>query len=176
MNDYSLTGFLGEELSGCASTLRDTSFDKENKEHLCEDVSLPYVYDFDEYIRVKFPRSATTPASPDAIYLGDKKLYFIEFKNQKKSAVDTAQLKEKFRQGTVILKDMLSEFKPRDNQFVFCVVFKPQNYQRAYQGYIESRQVHFGLKELNEQLGGFYDELVTQNVNYYKNRFATLSC
>lgn len=176
MNEYSLIGFLSGTLENYKSTLRETSYDKNKQEYLCDDESLPDTYDFDAYIRKKFPRSSNTPASPDAIHIGAKKLYFIEFKNQRKGDVDSKNLKDKFKEGTKVLQELLDSFKPRDNQFVFCVVFRTYGTRHSYENFIRSRQVHFGLKELNDELSGFYDEIITQDVEFYKKNFEQLTC
>ena len=87
MNKYSLRDFLYEKFSSYISTLKDTSFDSENSIYLCNDTSTSNVYDFDKYVKSNFDTSRL-PSSPDAIYLGNKKLYFIEFKNQIPSDVE----------------------------------------------------------------------------------------
>ncbi|QPT41164.1 Uncharacterised protein [Oligella ureolytica] len=180
MNDYSLTGFLKEKLQHCQSTLKATSYDKENNQYLCTDESLDNVYNFDTYIEKTTSKNEKMPASPDAIHIGSKKLYFIEFKNQSKNAIETTKIKEKFRRGTEVLHDLLSEFKPRDNQYIFCVVFKhdakSRRSHRDYQNYIESRQTHFGLDELNKELSGFYDHIITQDVEYFRQKYVNLDC
>lgn len=176
MNDYSLVGFLHQELAGCQSSLKETSYDDRNKEYLCMDKTLSDVYDFDRYIDKITDRKVKKPASPDAIYIGDKKLYFIEFKNQFRGSINTKKIKEKFNRGTQVLIELLQDFKPRDCKYIFCVVFKAEQSRHQYQKYLSSRVVHFELEQLNEELSGFYDKVITQDVNYYINSFKELAC
>ncbi|HQR82799.1 MAG TPA: hypothetical protein PK283_07820, partial [Thiotrichales bacterium] len=172
----SIRSHLGEILNSCQSTFKETSFDKQNKEYLCSDVTTAPVYDFDQYVRTLDREK--TPASPDAIYLGNKVLYFVEFKNSVPSDIKTPEIKAKFRDGTNILIQLLNVFTPKDVRFVFCVVYKAQ--QSKYFGgtaYIESLAVKFGLNEFNKELGSFYDEVITQDVEFYKKAHASLlSC
>lgn len=176
MNKYSLKGYLGEKLSGSESTLKETSFDKENNKHLCTDTTLQNVYDFDAFIDQLFSEKHKKPASPDAIHIGRKKLYFIEFKNQRRSNVETKEIKNKFKRGTQVLDEILGQFKPKDNKFVFCVVYKNEQARYKYQRHVQNKDIHFGLEELNVELGGFYDKIITQSVDSYKTQFHLLNC
>jgi hypothetical protein len=175
MNKYSLRDFLYEKFSSYISTLKDTSFDSENSIYLCNDTSTSNVYDFDKYVKSNFDTSRL-PSSPDAIYLGNKKLYFIEFKNQIPSAITTSEIKSKFHKGTTILKEILKEFTPRDVEYIFCVVFKNSGSTYFDSSHIESNITRFGLKEKNKELGSFYSEIITENVKFYKSNFSSLNC
>jgi hypothetical protein len=42
--------------------------------------------------------------------------------------------------------------------------------------HIENNVPKFGLAELNQALGGFYDSIVTQDIDFYKKEFIDLSC
>ncbi|RUO57896.1 hypothetical protein, partial [Pseudidiomarina marina] len=99
MNKYSIKAFCHSEFADFSSTLKRTSWDATNDEYLCNDVLTLPVYDFDQYVKNRFDNDKL-PASPDAIYIGNKKLYFIEFKNQHPADIDTAQVKRKFVKGT----------------------------------------------------------------------------
>lgn len=88
------------EFENYRSTLKETSFDLTNNEFLCEDESVDNVFDFDAYVKAKFGNVDALPASPDAICLGSKHLYFVEFKNQEWSRVNKPQIVRKFRDGT----------------------------------------------------------------------------
>lgn len=176
MNKYSLKEFLEKKLEKYSSTLKNTSFDDTNERYLCTDESTKNVYDFDEYIEENFDKSKL-PASPDAIFIGDKKLYFIEFKYQRASCIDSKEIKSKFEKGTTILKGILENFLPKDNQFIFCVVFENQQKSRFFDSrHIESNSIKFGLQELNKEYGNFYDEIITRDVNFYKENFHSLVC
>lgn len=175
MNKYSLNEHFQKELSPFASTLKATSFDKENQEHLCQDENTSEVYDFDAYVKERQPHP--TPASPDAICLGHKAFYFIEFKNQRAPAVDKQELRQKFSSGTEILKALLNGFSPKDCKYHFCVVLKKQAKPRYMDSrHIENNSVRFGLDSLNHEHGNFYDQIITESLDFYIKTFEQLQC
>lgn len=175
MNKYSLNEHLKEELAPFASTFKATSYDEENRQHLCSDVSTPNVYNFDAYVKKYCPHPI--PASPDAIHVGSKDLYFVEFKNQRAADVEKEQMQRKFQAGTAILKRLLQEFGARDCQYHFCVVLKNQPRSRYMDfRHVEKNVVKFGLDELNRKLGGFYDHIVTESLEFYVKEFKSLKC
>lgn len=72
---------------------------------------------------------------------------------------------------------MLKDFSPRDNVFIFCVVFEDQKRSRFFNSrYIEANSIKFGLEELNKEFDNFYDEIITQDVDFYKSNFINLAC
>ncbi len=175
MNKYSLKAHLGKELEVFASTLKATSFDYANKLHLCQDETTPDVYDFDRYVRERC--GEPIPASPDAIHIGHKDLYFVEFKNETAANVDGEQIRRKFKAGADILKNLLQGFGPKDCQHHFCVVMKDQPRPRWMDfRHVENSKVKFGLQALNQQLGDFYDHVVTESLDFYVREFKGLQC
>ena len=175
MNKYSLKAHLQKELSPFASTLKATSFDSANQEHLCQDEYTSEVYDFDTYVKERQPHP--TPASPDAICLGHKAFYFIEFKNQYAASVDKQQLRQKFLSGTEILKALLDGFSPKDCQYHFCVVLKKQEKPRYMDfRHIENNGVRFDLDRINHAHGNFYDHIITESLDFYIKTFKQLQC
>lgn len=175
MNRYNLQNHLQRELDPFKSSLKATSFDDSNQEYLCSDESLPDVYDFDKYVRCH--HTHPTPASPDAIHIGQKKFYFIEFKNQAVGNIDKVQMKRKFNDGTNILKNLLQDFSPRDNEYSFCVVLKEQPRPRYMDSrHIENTSLKFKIEEWNEELDRFYDHIVVESVESYINNFDALRC
>lgn len=182
MNKYKLKEHLECSLKKYKTTLKAVSHDSENGEYLCTDESVE-VYDFDRYVeacREAMTREEAhrTPASPDAICVSEKNLYFIEFKNQKKSSIDRPRIRNKFEEGTQQLKKLLQPFTPKDCRYYFCVVYKGEPSRFPYSRYrqFESRAVHFDLDELNRTHGGFYDQVITQDVDFYKEKFKQLKC
>lgn len=175
MNKYSLRQHLAQELGRHVSTFKKTSLDDANNVHLCSDETTAEVYDFDAYVRAR--GDDPIPASPDAIHAGHKDLYFVEFKNQRIRDIDTAQMKRKFAAGTEILKELLKDFSPKDCRYHFCVVLKNQPRSRYMDPrHIEQNVVRFGLDELNNELGGFYDHVVTESLDFYVQNFKELKC
>ncbi|HGN1555831.1 TPA: hypothetical protein ACKRMY_006009 [Pseudomonas aeruginosa] len=176
MNKYNLKEFLQSELADHASSFKETSYDNENGEYLCKDTATPDVYDFDRYIEKQF-HGQQLPASPDAIHLGKKQLYFVEFKNQRLSNIDNAGIGRKFTRGTEILQGMLSDFTPRDWQRTFCVVFKKDSRPVFFDSrHFEKSKVRFNLDGLNSELGNFYDKILTEDINFYSEQFRQLKC
>jgi len=175
MNKYNVRNYLSQKLRGFASTFKATSFDNANGEYLCNDQVTGEVYDFDAY--VLHCGIQPIPASPDAIYTGSKDIYFVEFKNQRASDIDKAQMQRKFESGTMILKSLLENFTARDCRYHFCVVMKNQPRPRFMDyRHIEKNVVRFGLEELNEKMGRFYDNIVTENLDFYVEEFKELRC
>lgn len=175
MNRYRLDEFLKSEFAPYQSTFKDTSYDSINNVHLCTDETVANVYDFDAYVAAKFG-GEVTPASPDAIFLGPKDLYFIEFKNQRWKDVNRSQLERKFIGGTRILKELLADFQPRDIKRFLCVVHKPDPSERAYRRGVDSACLRFAFDGLNANLGGFYDEVFVRSVEFYRQQFCELNC
>lgn len=175
MNKYNLKEYLYSELAEHVSSFKETSYDQENDEFLCKDTVTPNVYDFDKYVEKHFRRQQ--PASPDAIHLGKKRLYFVEFKNQRPSKIDNAEIRRKFTRGTQILQEMLREFTPRDWQRTFCVVFKTDTRPGLFDSrHFEKSRVRFNLDGLNADLGNFYDNILTEDINFYSVQFRQLAC
>lgn len=175
MNKYSLKQHLAQKLEPFLSTFKVTSFDNANNEHLCSDEVTEEVYDFDAYVRAR--GADPIPASPDAIHAGSKDLYFVEFKNQRIADIDKTQMQRKFEAGTEILKALLQDFSARDCRYHFCVVMKNQPRSRYMDfRHIERNVVRFGLDELNQKLGGFYDHVVTESLDFYIEEFKALQC
>ena len=176
MNKHKLKDFLQQELTPHQSTFKETSFDKTNREYVCQDKSVHPVYDFDGYIKAHFGNQGL-PASPDAIYVGTKKLYFVEFKNEKVADIDKKQMEKKFVQGTQELKQMLEAFTPRDCQYFFCVVHKPKQQVRYFNpSYIQESALRSRLEELNKTQGQFYDKIFVEDVSFYQQTFHQLGC
>lgn len=175
MNKYNIKDFLHEKLITHLSTLKLTSFDVSNDQYLCDDTSADFVYDFDGYVKENHDQSRL-PASPDAILLGEKKLYFIEFKNQTPSKIEKNKLKDKFVKGTQILQELLKDFVPQDVEYIFCVVHQNERSRYFDARHFESMTARFGLEEKNAELGGFYSEVITENIDFYKSTFRQLEC
>lgn len=176
MNKYCIDEFLSEKLSAYRTTLKSSSYDDNNDVYMCSNVALDNVYNFDKYIYYNYDKSCL-PASPDAIYVGKKKVYFIEFKNQYVSDINSSNIKAKFKNGTIILKEeLLKDFSPRDIEYVFCVVHKDPKYQYFDPSHIEGNIIKFGLDEVNGELGGFYSKIITEPLSFYKEEFSEISC
>lgn len=176
MNKYNLREYLHKELGPYQSSLYETSFDKENNEHLCSDKEASNVYDFDQYVAATCDPKKL-PASPDTIFIGHKNLYFVEFKNQRANKIDSAEIKRKFSKGTEILQNLLNVFTPRDCKYHFCVVFRAEKAPKYFNPRpIEQNAVRFGLEEINIKYDRFYDQIITEDISFFKKEFKQLHC
>ena len=175
MNKFNLIEFLNNKLDKHCTTLKESSYDATNKEYLCSDENTANVFCFDSYVEQNY-HPLRLPASPDAIVLGHKKLYFVEFKNQLPRDIDAKNMKDKLEKGTSILKELLQDFSPRDIEYIFCVVHKKQGARYFNSSHIQSNIARFGLSEKNAELGGFYSNILTEDIEYYKATFSQLSC
>ncbi|MGL4448680.1 MAG: hypothetical protein ACRCZA_07610 [Shewanella sp.] len=175
MNKYNLKEFLAHQLAPFASTLKATSYDEQHQTYLCRDESCAPVYDFDAYVKERCLKP--TPASPDAIYIGHKDLYFVEFKNQRANDVDKEQMQRKFIAGTKVLNQLLTDFAAKDCRFHFCVVVKSQPKPKFMDArHIGKSVVRYGLAELNYAHGNFYDRIFSEDVDFYRRQFSALCC
>lgn len=171
----SIRDYLQNIFKNCKSTFRDTSLDTKNSKHLCTDKSSTPVYDFDKYI--KDNNDYPLPASPDAIYLGKNKFYFVEFKNSPITNIKLHNIKNKFNSGTRVLKAILRDFLPQKKyKFIFCVVYRSPEVKYFDPISIESNIIRFGLNEENINNDKFYDKIFTNDVNFYKKEFSMLNC
>jgi hypothetical protein len=176
MSSVNIKSYLQQIFSSYTQTLNNTSYDKMNNVYLCADKTLQPVYNFDEYVKDNNGNNSL-PASPDAIYLGKNKFYFIEFKNSPIGNIKSDNIKNKFNSGTKILKRILKDYLPQnDFKFIFCVVYKPIKTKYFNYNHIESNIVRFGLPEENKINDNFYNEIITENVIFYKNNFKILTC
>lgn len=175
MNKYSLEEFVSQVFKNYESTFYDISFDTDNEEHLCLNKK-ETVYSFDKYIRKNYNEKDYIPASPDGIYINNNNLYFVEFKNQYPKNIDPKNIQSKFKKGTEILQELISKSKFKGCQFLFCVVYK-KNKSRGYQSGIEESTVKFGLYSINKNdYKTYYDNIITNDIEEFKNTFKELTC
>lgn len=172
----SIENFIKTTLLNYKSTFKETSLDDrggQTKNYLCQDTTTE-VFDFDKYVLDKIGHPL--PASPDAIYIGNNKIYFVEFKNQPLKNINEDNIKNKFNSGTQVLKDLLKDFLPSEIEFLFCVVYQPTHHKYFNPMPIISNTTRFGLKNENNNNGSFYSEIITQDVDFYKKNFGQLNC
>ena len=95
MNVDDLKNFLEQDFSATKDTLMSTSYDKANKEYVCD--SLKESFNYDNIIRIIY-KGLNNPETPDAIYFNDK-INFIEFKNGDINGRDRLRLRIKALEG-----------------------------------------------------------------------------
>ena len=105
-------------------------------------------------------------------------VYFIEFKNQYASDIDSQQMKEKFKQGASLIKNLMGQPVLKDISYVFCVVFKDAKGDafNSYKSYFNSSLTRFGLEDTNKEIGKFYNQIITNSISFYKQTFSELEC
>ena len=144
------------DYSECKESLKETSFDKENHQYLCQ--SSMEVY----------PQKQ--PSSYDSLIVDEirKIVYCIEFKNQIPSAINNANIKKKLTNGKEILDNICikENVRKKDYQFIYCVVHKPAH--NRYGNPLVDRETKFELKAYK---GSHFDEIVTNDINFFKNEF-----
>lgn len=128
------------------STLKDISFDKSNKEYLCQ--SNKEVVNFDDFTQNTKDFNFNQSKSCDAVILSEslKEIYCIEFKNQKHSNVDN-KIKVKYVDSLNNIKTMFQQenIRVKDYQFYFFAVFKNPNNFNAYKSRGMQNEIRFGL-------------------------------
>jgi hypothetical protein len=154
------------DYSECKESLKETSFEKENHQYLCQ--SSMEVYDFDCIVKKLYPKKQ--PSSYDSLIVDEKRkiVYCIEFKNQIPSAVNNANIKKKLTNGKEILDNICikENVRKKDYQFIYCVVHKPAH--NRYGNPLVDRETKFELKAYK---GSHFDEIVTNDINFFKNEF-----
>ncbi|MCF6245368.1 MAG: hypothetical protein L3J43_10065 [Sulfurovum sp.] len=152
--------------SECVESLKETSKDTNNNEYLCK--SSMEVYDFDCIVKKLYPLKQ--PSSYDSLIIDeDKKMvYCIEFKNQIPSQINNANIKKKLTNGKEVLDNICTNenVQKKDYKFIYCVVHKPVH--NRYGNPLVDRETKFELKVYK---GTHFDEIVTNDINFFKNEF-----
>jgi len=153
------------------SSFKETSYDNNNKEFLCKDTTQK-VIGFDKIIKDKYPNSNERPKSFDAIYIVDKKIFLIEFKNQKPSDIDNSEVQDKMKDGIEELKKVLNSLNIslKNYKVAFCLVYKKckepfDNYKCG----IGRGKIKFGLDKKKSNLPEI-DKIFTENVDFFRNQ------
>lgn len=174
-NKYNLYNKLSDTFKNTYSTLEETSFDDENKCNLCNDKNLK-VFDFDKIKDMEY-RGKKGYKSPDAIYIRNKEVFIIEFKNQNPCNIDSQDLKDKLTTSVNFFRE---KYKcSNDYTFTFCLVYKNQGKNKATQRYKHQVQDKkcCGLDDENKnEHNSFYKHIITKDIAYYKKEFSELKC
>jgi len=161
------------------STLKKTSYDKNNNEYLCKDEN-QVVLDLDKIVKEKYPKKQ--PSSVDAIFVLPQgnyfRFYLIEFKNQIISKIDNNEIKKKLENSIDVIKSILGQcnISKKDVKFTYCVVFK--NSKSKWRRGIEKNPILFGLEEYKNYL---IDDVFTNDVRWMSKEYKkiigkTLNC
>ena len=154
------------------STLKETSYDKENSEYLCNDTTQK-VLDFDKIVKEKYPNKQ--PSSVDTVLILSKKeykrLYLVEFKNQIPSRIDNSEVKKKLENSIDVIKDILQQcnISKKGIKFTYCIVFKSSK-SRWRKG-IEKNSILFGLEAYKNNL---IDDIFTNDVRWMTKEYTKI--
>ena len=145
-------------------TFKNTSYDKENNEYICEDESR-LVYDFD---KIKEDKYIKHPSSFDVLLIQDEKVFCVEFKNMKYSQVNNKNVTKKLLCGKEILEDILKEnnVAKKDYKFFYCVAYstKADRWKRG----VLKNEIQFGLEAYKPEI---FDDIFTNDVEFFKNEY-----
>lgn len=148
-------------------TLKQTSYDSENRVYLCQ--SQLSVIDLDALTRELYPN--TQPASFDALLIEEdtKKIFCIEFKNQTTSSISSQQIQKKAADSLATLSMFCSANNVNFSEYriIACVVYKADNSSYTYRRFKENI-VHFGLEAYQ---GGGFEKIITNGIDFFTREF-----
>ncbi|MDQ7084944.1 MAG: hypothetical protein Q9M36_08420 [Sulfurovum sp.] len=148
-------------------TLKNTSYDKENSVYMCQSELL--VVDFDKVTRVLNPKKQ--PSSYDTLIVEekDKKVFCVEFKNQKESDISNINLHKKVKNSEDTFKQICLEnnINKGNYTFVLCIVYKSTPSKYRYRRFKENI-IHFQLEQYK---GEYVDEIITNDSVFFKKEF-----
>jgi hypothetical protein len=150
----------------CFNTLKNISYDKENRFYLCQCNSNRF--DFDLFVEEYY--SHPIPSSVDTIFFDEinKKLYLIEFKNQKCSEIDSQKIKNKVENTIDIIKSISKNcgVKFKEYKIIVGIVY---NDKPKWRRGICSNTIQFGLEYLKEQ--NIIKDVKTNDIEWFKKEY-----
>ncbi len=171
MNNYNL---FYKEFAPFLSTLKETSFDDFHNVYLCKDTSQA-VFNFDAFIRSRYPDGTIRPKSFDALLFYEKFVFCIEFKNEEPIKIDIHELKGKIKEGKEELVKLFTQLniEKRDYNFIYCIVYK--DCKTSFENYryrVQKCAVEFSLEELKEN--AFVKEVSINSLTFFTKEFQKL--
>lgn len=157
---------LKKHYAKCFDSLKNTSHDKENDIYMCG--SKKEVVNFDELTRMLYP--IKQPSSYDALLIeeAEKKIFYIEFKNQTEAKIVNKSLHKKVIDSDETLKKLCTSHHIAKKSYTtkLCVIYKTKS-QFRYRRFQENI-VHFGLEQFT---GKYFDTVITNNINFFTKEF-----
>jgi hypothetical protein len=150
---------------GCFNDLNQISYDKDKEKFLCSCNTKRI--DFDDFSDKYY--GYPNPASVDTIMFDiDKKIYLIEFKNQKCSSIDNTEIKNKVTRTIDILKDIAKKCNIKFNDYYLYVgiVYNDEN---KWKRGICSNTIQFGLEYFKER--GLVKDIKTNDIKWFKRQY-----
>ncbi len=149
------------------NTLKNTSYDKDNSIYMCQ--SHMQVVDFDHLTKELYPKKQ--PSSYDSLITEEenKKVFCIEFKNQKTSDIKNVELHKKVKDSNETIRHICTEHNVAKSnyRFILCVAYKASSSSYQYRRFKENI-VHFGLDVYREK---YFSDIVTNNIEFFKKEF-----
>ncbi len=165
MADFSFV--IKQHFKSSLDTLKNTSYDKENDIHMCQ--SGMQVVDFDHLTKEIYPQKQ--PSSYDSLIIEEstKKLFCVEFKNQKTSYIKNKELHKKVKDSDGIIKHICSNHNiaKSDYELILCIVYKADSSRYQYRRFKE-KIVHF---RLDAYRGKYFSSIVTNDIEFFKKEF-----
>lgn len=148
-----------------SSTLKQTSFDSNNELYLCKDESVE-VYDFDAIVKNLYP--SNRPSSYDALIIDNKRIFCIEFKNEKYSDVNNQKVEKKLKNGKDTLTDIFNKYNIplKEYTFMYCVAYR-STATRWRRG-ISKNIIQFGLEQFKPK---YFNEIYTNDIQFFTNEY-----
>jgi len=152
--------------SECLNTLKNISYDKENQVFLCNCDTKRI--DFDKLTDKYCPHP--NPPSVDTIIFNkiDKKIYLIEFKNQKCSNINNEEIKRKVESSINVLKDLAKKCNVNFKDYLIYVGIVYNDKSKWKRG-ICSNTIQFGLEYFKEQ--GLIKDVKTNDIDWFKKLY-----
>ena len=150
----------------CLNDLKHISYDKSKNQYLCYCQNKRL--DFDLFVENYC--SHPLPSSVDTVLLDEKakKLYLVEFKNQKCSDVDNKEIRKKVEDTINILKQLAKvcsvNFKNYD---IFVAIV--YNDKPKWRNGICSNTIQFGLEYFKEQ--NIIKDVKTNDIEWFKKKY-----
>jgi len=148
-------------------TLKNTSYDKENSVYMCQSELL--VVDFDKVTRLLNPKKQ--PSSYDTLIVEEKrkKVFCVEFKNQKQSDISNINLHKKIKNSEDTFREIFSKHhvKKEKYTFILCIVYKSTPLKYRYRRFKENI-IHFQLEQYK---GKYFDKIITNDIVFFKKEF-----
>jgi len=150
----------------CLNDLKNISYDKSKNEYLCNCQSKRL--DFDLFVENYC--SHPLPSSVDTVLFDEKakKLYLVEFKNQKCSDIDNNEIRKKIEDTIRILKELSILCNVNfENYDIFVAII--YNDKPKWQRGICSSTIQFGLEYFKEQK--IIKDVKTNDIEWFKKKY-----
>ena len=150
----------------CFKSLKNISYDKDKKEYLCNCKTKRL--DFDLFVKKYY--SHPIPSSVDTILFDekDRKLYLVEFKNQRCKNIDNNEIKKKISDSIDILRNISKNCNVKFDEYILYVGIVYNDKPKWRRG-ICSNTIQFGLEYFKEQ--NLIKDVKTNDIDWIKKEY-----